>query len=82
MVAWAFSGSCQKSGALIFSSSAANCGSIAEASKIAPHQLDAFLELGVALLQVFDVLGHVGILHSVAGIRKSKWSSPDTRGEW
>jgi hypothetical protein len=59
MVAWAFSWSCQKSGALIFCSSAANCGSIAEASKIAPHELDAFLELGVALLQVFDVLGHV-----------------------
>jgi hypothetical protein len=58
MVAWAFSGSCQKSDALIFCSSAANCGSIAEASKIAPHQLDAFLELGVALLQVFDVRGH------------------------
>jgi hypothetical protein len=59
MVDWAFSWSCQKSGALIFCSRAANCGSIAEASKIAPHELDAFLKLGVALLQVFDVLGHV-----------------------
>jgi hypothetical protein len=59
MVAWAFSGSCQKSGALIFFSSSANCGSIADASKIAPHQLDAFLELGVTFLQVFDVRGHI-----------------------
>jgi hypothetical protein len=59
MVDWAFSWSCQKSGALIFCSRAANWGSIAEASKIAPHELDAFLKLGVALLQVFDVLGHV-----------------------
>jgi len=48
---------------LIFCSRAANCGSIAEASKIAPHELDAFLELGVALLKVFDVLGHAPILH-------------------
>jgi hypothetical protein len=30
-----------------------------ESSKIAPHQLDAFLELGVALLKVFDMLGHI-----------------------
>jgi len=59
MTAWAFSWSCQKSGALIFCSRAANCGAIAEASKIAPHQLDAFLELGVALLKVFDVRGHM-----------------------
>jgi hypothetical protein len=29
-----------------------------ESSKIAPHELDAFLQLGVALLQVFDVRGH------------------------
>jgi len=49
---------------LIFCSSAANWGSIAEASKIAPDELDAFLELGVALLKIFDVLGHNSILHS------------------
>jgi molybdenum cofactor biosynthesis enzyme len=59
MVDWAFSGSCQKSGALIFRSSAANCGSIAEASKITPHEFDALLEFGVALLQIFDMRGHI-----------------------
>jgi dihydrofolate reductase len=48
---------------LILPSSAASCGSIAEASKIAPHELDPFLELGVALLQVFNVRGHTQILH-------------------
>jgi hypothetical protein len=28
------------------------------ASKKAPHELDAFVQLGEALLQVFDVFGH------------------------
>jgi hypothetical protein len=28
------------------------------ASKIASHELDAFLEVGEALLKVFDVFGH------------------------
>ena len=32
------------------------CGS---ASKKAPHKLDAFIQLGVALLQVFDVFSHL-----------------------
>jgi hypothetical protein len=41
---------------------AASCLRAESASKIAPHKLDAFLELGVALLQVFDVFSHVGIL--------------------
>ena len=56
--ACAFAWSCQKFGSLIFSSSAASCWRAEEASKIAPHKLDAFLELGVALLQVFDVFSH------------------------
>jgi hypothetical protein len=30
------------------------------ASKKAPHKLDAFIQLGEALLQVFDVFGHLG----------------------
>ena len=48
-----------------------------ESSKIAPHQLDAFLELGVALLQVFDVLGrrHGLILHTKSENGKSKLAS-------
>jgi hypothetical protein len=75
MMAWAFSWSCQKSGALIFSSSAANCVRMEESSKIAPHQLDAFLELGVALLKVFDMLGHIQILHINGEIQKSKLRS-------
>jgi hypothetical protein len=29
------------------------------ASKKAPHELDAFIQLGEALLQVFDVFGHL-----------------------
>jgi len=50
-------------GSLIFSSSAASCFSADDASKIAPHELDALSELGVALLKVFDVFQHNLILH-------------------
>jgi hypothetical protein len=70
--ACAFSWSCQKSGALIFTSSSAICLRADSASKIAPHEPDAFLELGVALFEIFDVLGHVQILHRKAKNRKSK----------
>jgi hypothetical protein len=45
--------------ALIFTSSAASWLRAEGTSKIAPHELDALLELGVALLQVFDVFGHI-----------------------
>jgi hypothetical protein len=31
------------------------------ASKKAPHKLNAFIQLGEALLQVFDVFGHLGV---------------------
>src|SRR5580700_10959496 len=55
---WAFSWSCQKFGSLTFSSRAASCFLAESASKKAPHELNTFLELGVALLQVFDVFSH------------------------
>src|ERR1700735_652538 len=54
----AFSWSCQKFGPLTFSSRAASCFRAESASKKAPHEFNTFLELGVALLQVFDVFGH------------------------
>jgi hypothetical protein len=60
---------------LIFCSSAASCGSREEASKITPHELDALLELGVALLKVLDVLRHIEILHTKSEILKSKLDS-------
>jgi len=56
MAACALDWSCQKSGAFIFSSREARWDWALGTSKIAPHQLDAFRELGVALLQIFDVL--------------------------
>ena len=70
--AWAFSWSFQKSGALIFSSSSAICLRADSASKIAPHEPNAFLKLGVALLEVFDVFSHVQILHRKLENGKSK----------
>src|ERR1700678_2639250 len=54
----AFSWFCQKSGSLTFTSRAASCFRAESASKKAPHELDALFELGVALLQVFDVFSH------------------------
>jgi hypothetical protein len=57
--AWAFSWSDQKSGAFIFSSSAIIFARADSASKKAPHEPHAFLEIGVALLQVFDVFSHI-----------------------
>jgi hypothetical protein len=36
----------------------ASCFRAESASKKAPHELDALFELGVALLQVFDVFSH------------------------
>jgi hypothetical protein len=42
-----------------------------EASKIAPHELDALLELVVAMMQVFDVFGHAWILQTKGEIAKS-----------
>jgi len=42
------------------------------ASKIAPHELHAFRELGVALLQVVDVFSHCLIVHTKFENRKSK----------
>src|SRR5580704_5828272 len=57
-VACAFSWSCQKLGSLVFASNSASCSRADSASKKAPHKLDAFVQLGEALLQVFDVFGH------------------------
>src|SRR5580704_11724646 len=57
-VACAFSWSCQKLGSLVFASKSASCLRADSASKKAPHKLDAFVQLGEALLQVFDVFGH------------------------
>jgi hypothetical protein len=57
-VACAFSWFCQKFGSLVLASNSANWLRADSASKKAPHELDAFIQLGEALLQVFDVFGH------------------------
>src|SRR5690348_13104547 len=66
---WALAWSCQKSGAFIFCSSAVSPVRAEGSSKIAPHELDALLELGVARLQVFNVVRrrHGVILADLAG---------------
>jgi hypothetical protein len=46
-------------GSPIFSSSAATWLRAEEASKIAPDELEALLELGVALPKIFDVFSHI-----------------------
>jgi len=51
-------------GSLVFVSSSASCLRAGAASKIASHKLDAFFELGEALLQVFDMFSHIGSLYS------------------
>src|SRR5271156_1395709 len=58
-VAWAFSWSCQKLGSLVLASNSASCLRADSASKKAPHKLDAFIQLGEALLEGFDVFGHL-----------------------
>src|SRR5271156_2320714 len=68
----AFSWFCQKSGSLTFSSRTASCFRAESASKKAPHERDTFLELGVALLQVFYVFGHSQILTAKFEKRKLK----------
>ncbi len=62
-VACAFSWSCQKMGSLVIASNSASCLRADAASKKAPHELDTFIQLGEALLQVFDVFGHLGGSH-------------------
>jgi hypothetical protein len=47
-----------------------------EASKIAPHQLDALLKLVVAMLQIFDVFGHQWILQTKSEIANSEGEFP------
>jgi hypothetical protein len=64
-VACAFSWSCQKLGSLVFASNSANCLRADAASKKAPHELDAFIQLGEALLQVFDVFGHCNLFYRI-----------------
>src|SRR5580704_8086721 len=58
-VACALSWSCQKLGSLVLASNSASCLRADSASKKAPHKLHAFIQLGEALLQVFDVFGHL-----------------------
>jgi len=43
-----------------------------EASKIAPHELDALVKLVVAMLQIFDVFGHEWILQTKSEIANSE----------
>src|SRR5271169_6374423 len=61
-VAWAFSWSCQKLGSLVLASNSASCLRADAASKKASHELDAFIQLGEALLEVFDVFGHLVVI--------------------
>jgi hypothetical protein len=72
MMAWALAWSCQKFGSFSFSWSAASCLRAEPSSKIAPHELEALLELGVASLEILDVFSHAQILHTKLEIRKSK----------
>jgi hypothetical protein len=58
MTACALAWSCQKSGAFSFSWRAASCLVAEPSSKIAPHELEALLELGVASLEILDVFSH------------------------
>jgi hypothetical protein len=58
MTACALAWSCQKSGAFSFSWSAASCLLAEPSSKIAPHELEALLELGVASLEILDMFSH------------------------
>jgi hypothetical protein len=43
-----------------------------EASKIAPHEIDALLEFVVAMLQIFNVFGHAWILQTKSEIANSE----------
>src|SRR5271169_5111605 len=61
-VACAFSWSCQKLGSLVSASNSASCLRADSASKKAPHKLDAFIQLGEALLEVLDVFCHFVLL--------------------
>jgi hypothetical protein len=54
----------------------AKCWRAAGASKIAPHKLHALFELGVAVLDVFDVFGHGYIVHRKMKNRKLKMGIP------
>src|SRR6266851_8578345 len=51
---WACSGSCQKFGCEVFCSRAARRLRFSEASKIAPHKIEAFLQLFVAMFEIFE----------------------------
>ncbi len=65
-VACAFSWSCQKFGSLVLASNSASCLRADSASKKAPHELDTFIQLGEALLQVFDVFGHENLFYRIS----------------
>src|ERR1700722_12227573 len=71
-VACALAWSCQKLGSLVFASSAASCRRAGSTSKKTPHDVDAFLQFGEAVLQILDVLSHPRIVTAKIKIRKSK----------
>lgn len=54
----AFDWSSQNFGSLVLASSSTSCLRAFPASKKAPHELDTFLQLGEAVLEVFDVFSH------------------------
>jgi hypothetical protein len=59
-------------GSLVFASSAASCWRAGSTSKKTPHDVDAFLQFGEAMLQVFDVFSHIRIVTAKIEIRKPK----------
>jgi hypothetical protein len=59
-------------GSLVFASSAANCWRAGSTSKKTPHDVDAFLQFGEAVLQILDMLSHSRIVTAKIKIQKSK----------
>jgi hypothetical protein len=58
----------------------ASCRRAGSTSKKTPHDVDPFLQFGEAMLQVFDVLSHMGIVTAKIEIRKSKRGMAARRG--
>src|ERR1700678_102573 len=59
-------------GALVLASSAASCSRAGSTSKKTPHDVDAFLQFGEAVLQILYVLSHARIVTAKIEIQKSK----------
>jgi hypothetical protein len=66
-------------GSLVFASSAASCWRAGTTSKKTPHDVDAFLQFGEAMLQILDMLSHTRIVTAKIKIRKSKGVPPQKR---